>query len=114
MNIFFCSDPLQRRRVDVVYAEEYSAAETVFDARHLINFEGLQMAGEPFAEVRKPPVQEPPVEAVYRGWMVSPPHYEQLYGALKARGYVLINSPEQYRHCHYLTESYSVIEGLTP
>jgi hypothetical protein len=30
------------------------------------------------------------------------------------QGVVLINDPDQYRHCHHLPESYPVIEGSTP
>ncbi|QDG49553.1 hypothetical protein FIV42_02005 [Persicimonas caeni] len=114
MHIFFCSDPLERRRADAVYASEFAAARDVVDACHLIDFEGLEMSGKPFAEVTPPQRQEPAVEAVYRGWMLSPAQYRRLYGALEARGYMLVNSPEQYRHCHYLPESYGVLEGVTP
>ena len=52
--------------------------------------------------------------SVYRGWMLRPSQYRLLYEALAAKGIRLINDPVAYQHCHYLPESYSVIEGLTP
>src|SRR3954469_315028 len=46
--------------------------------------------------------------------MVKPRQYGRLHEALSDRGVVLINDPDQYRHCHHLPESYPIIEGLTP
>jgi hypothetical protein len=46
--------------------------------------------------------------------MVTPPQFRVLYEALIARGIRLINDPDQYRHGHYLPETYPVIEGQTP
>jgi hypothetical protein len=46
--------------------------------------------------------------------MMRPYHYEQLYAALAERNVRLVNSPTQYRHTHYLPESYDVIEEHTP
>ena len=37
-----------------------------------------------------------------------------LYSALAERGLKRINTPAQYRHCHYLPESYQIIKGHTP
>jgi hypothetical protein len=37
-----------------------------------------------------------------------------MYAELKLLGTSLINSPQQYRTCHYLPESYRWIEGHTP
>jgi len=51
---------------------------------------------------------------VYRGWMMTPEQYTILHDALNARGVRLINDPAAYRHCHYLPESYAVIERATP
>jgi len=55
-----------------------------------------------------------PETAVYRGWMLTPLQYTRLYSALEDRNIILINTPEQYRPCHYLPDSYSVIEQQTP
>jgi hypothetical protein len=57
---------------------------------------------------------EEPAAAIYRGWMLTPDQYRSMHGALSARGITLINSPEAYRTCHYLPDSYPFIEGRTP
>ena len=49
-----------------------------------------------------------------RGWMLRPDQYTQLYDALQAKGLHLINTPAAYRHCHYLPESYPIIQTATP
>ena len=46
--------------------------------------------------------------------MLQPEQYAQLYQALATRGIQLINDPAAYLHCHYLPESYSVLEGYIP
>jgi len=64
--------------------------------------------------VRRLPPQPDPGLGVYRGWMVTPDQYRLLYEALGAKGLRLLNDPAAYRHCHYLPESYPVIEPHTP
>lgn len=51
---------------------------------------------------------------LYRGWMLTPGQYARLYETLFQKNYKLINSPEEYQHCHYLPDSYPFIEGHTP
>jgi hypothetical protein len=51
--------------------------------------------------------------AVYRGWMYRANDYRSLYEALLARGCRLINSPQQYIHCHHLPENYPLIASRT-
>jgi hypothetical protein len=46
--------------------------------------------------------------------MLRPEQYTQLYDALQAKGLYLMNSPAAYRHCHYLPESYPIIQAATP
>jgi hypothetical protein len=46
--------------------------------------------------------------------MLQPAQYAQLYHALVALGVRLINDPAAYLHCHFLPESYSVLQGNTP
>src|SRR5688500_11230184 len=52
--------------------------------------------------------------ALYRGWMLTAPQYASLYQALDARNVRLVNTPEAYRFCHHLPESYAALEGVTP
>lgn len=64
--------------------------------------------------VRRVPHQPQPGLGVYRGWMLTPEQYRVLYEALEGKGIRLLNDPATYLHCHYLPESYPVIEPHTP
>jgi hypothetical protein len=114
MRILFCSDPLQPRRPDSAYAAEVAAAEARGIGYDLVDYEALVYESDPSRAVRRVPEQETPYLGVYRGWMLRPEQYAQLYHALAARGVRLINDPEAYRHCHYLPDSYSVLQRHTP
>ena len=117
MRLIYCADPLHQRQPDPDYAAEMMAAQAV-DARcDLINFEALTLDGDADRAVQRiAPADNPdqPMLALYRGWMLRPAQYAQLYAALLARGLRLINDPAAYRHTHYLPESYAVIAAHTP
>jgi hypothetical protein len=120
MRVIFCCDPLNRKVVDPAYAEEFAAASAAGLATALVSYEALVDEGDAEPAVRRvaPGGGAGAVGAralgVYRGWMLRPEVYARLYDALMWQGIALINTPEEYRHCHYLPESYSVIEGRTP
>lgn len=114
MLLIYCADPLHPRQPDSAYLEEVAASEAVGLAYGLISYEGLVDEGDAEAAVRRVPEQASPVTGIYRGWMLRPEHYAQLYDALAARGVLLINDPAAYRHCHYLPEWYPQFEGYTP
>lgn len=114
MRIIFCSEPFSPLRVDSAYENEASAAQDAGFEFDLIDFEALVDAENPVAAARKVKEQTSPVFAAYRGWMLKPEKYTQLFDALAKRNINLINSPDQYKHCHYLPESYSLIENHTP
>jgi len=80
----------------------------------LIDFEALVDAGNPPAATRKVKEQAAPTTAIYRGWMLKPETYSRLHDALSKRNLHLINSPAEYKHCHHLPESYSIIKSYTP
>ncbi len=114
MRVIFCADPLDRKRPDPMYAAEAEAASAAgFDCA-LLNFEALVDEQDAEAAVRRIAPADVQETALYRGWMLRPAAYARLYVALAARGIALLNSPVAYRHCHYLPESYPVIEGYTP
>lgn len=114
MKIILCSDPFAPTRVDDSYADEAQAAREAGLPYELINFEALVHHGKPDSAVRRvKPALEPEL-ALYRGWMLRPDEYQQLYAALQQRKLHLINSPDAYLHCHYLPESYPVIAAHTP
>lgn len=114
MIILFCSEPFGGKVVDPDFADEHNAAiEFGFDIG-LINFEkltGQDDAGRLFQVLPQCPVL---TSGVYRGWMLKPKQYEVLYQSLMERNILLINTPEEYRCCHYLPESYPFIRNYTP
>jgi hypothetical protein len=114
MLLVLCRDPLEPTRPDRAFEAEGAAIEALGLPYALVDHDALVRDDDPGRAVRRVPEQAQPVLAAYRGWMVTPRQYGRLYEALSARGVVLINDPDQYRHCHHLPESYPVIEGLTP
>src|SRR3954468_8170323 len=114
MLLVLCRDPLEHSRPERAFEAEVAAIEGLGLPYVLVDHDALVRADDPGRAVRRVPERAVPVRAAYRGWMMTPRQYGRLYEALFARGVVLINDPDQYRHCHYLPESYPVIEGLTP
>lgn len=114
MLLFACS-PLDPRTVDDSYADEYRCAQEAGFEVGVINIDAL-LSGDPQQAVKRL-AQLPRVQtetALYRGWMLRPAHYEQLYVALLTCNLRLINSPQQYTHTHHLPESYTILQGYTP
>lgn len=111
--MIFCGDPFNLRQPDEMYEAEVKAAKTVGFDYALINFEALVNENNPTKAVRQVPTEASTQMGIYRGWMLKPQQYDQLYQALADKGVVLINNPSSYQHCHYLPESYSVIEANT-
>ncbi|MFN8372299.1 MAG: ATP-grasp domain-containing protein [Anaerolineae bacterium] len=114
MRLIFCADPLNARQPDPMYKRETTAAEEQHIGFDLLNFEALVYDNNPVRAVQRIPQNDMMGTAVYRGWMLKPPQYRQLYEVLLERGIKLINTPDQYQHCHYLPDSYPVIEAHTP
>lgn len=114
MLLVLCRDPLEPNRPDRAFEAEVAAIERLGLPYVLIDHDALIQGETPARVVRRVQEQPQPVEAMYRGWMVTPPQYEVLHGLLAARNVKLLNDAEQYRHCHYLPECYPLIEALTP
>jgi len=114
MRIIFCSEPFSPYCVDSIYEKEAQTAQSIGFEYDLINFEELVNAKKPNTSVRLVKEQSSVTTAIYRGWMLKPEEYKQLFNALTKRNIYLINSPAQYKHCHYLPESYFLIKNHTP
>lgn len=114
MRVIFCSDYWNPRAPETTYAGEVNAAKKLGLAYSLLNFEELVEQQNTARVLRR--VEAAPNEeiALYRGWMLKPRVYEQLYQALAEKGLRLINTPAAYQHCHYLPEAYPVLAGHTP
>ncbi|HEU5228519.1 MAG TPA: ATP-grasp domain-containing protein [Ktedonobacteraceae bacterium] len=114
MRIIFCSDYWNRLAPDPLYQAEAKAAQKLHLDYSLINFEALtEKHNAEWAVSKVEPATDAEV-AIYRGWMLKPHVYEHLYAALAEKKLLLINTPVAYKHCHYLPESYHIIEGYTP
>ena len=114
MKSVFCSDPLNPRQPDEAYQAESAAAERLGIAFTLVDHDALACDNDPVKAVRRVPQQADHGLGLYRGWMLTPDQYRLMYEALDAKGVRLLNDPAAYRHCHYLPESYPVIEPHTP
>jgi hypothetical protein len=113
-HIVFGSHPFEPRKPDPAFEAEFEAAGRCGLIRHVVSMESLFEERNPARATRWISRLEPASEALYRGWMLSKPKYAELHNALREVGISLVNSPEQYAACHYLPESYPLIQGLTP
>lgn len=113
LRVLFCAHPLERATPEPAYDAEVAATRALGIDHALVRIEPLLERGDAAATTRGVPVREPG-PAVYRGWMLRPDRYAELHAALVARGDALVNSPEAYRHTHWLPESYAAIERWTP
>lgn len=113
MKFVFCSNPLNRREPDLDYQAEVRAVQKLGFEYILIDYEALVDENDAFKAVSLAPKSNSEL-GIYRGWMLKPDNYRQLFDALASIRIYLINSPAQYTHCHYLPESYSIIKSYTP
>jgi hypothetical protein len=109
--ILFPSDPLSPRKVDPDFEHERAAALQADLQVALVDHTRV-LHGESAGAVRSVPEGAGPT--LYRGWMLKPLQYQAMHDALSARGVQLLTTPEAYRLCHYLPESYPLIEDRTP
>jgi hypothetical protein len=113
MRILFCDSGFSSKEVDYMFAEEYQAAKNNAIPVSLISFESLRK-GDIETALKSVKPNEAIGAGIYRGWMLKPAEYAVLYKALLERNIELINTPEQYRFCHYLPENYDFIRDFTP
>ncbi len=113
MRILFCDSGFSHKEVDLMYAEEFQSAKNNLFELSLISFEELKR-GDIDAAIKRVNASEEVESGIYRGWMLMPSQYEGFYNKLLEKNIKLINSPEEYKFCHYLPENYKVIETLTP
>lgn len=97
-----------------MYQAEVDAATSIGFATKLIDFEALVNDNNVPKCLSAIPTTEEKLFAAYRGWMMSPTNYQKLFDGLAARGITLINTPEQYKYCHYLPEWLSKVGDRTP
>ncbi|WP_291727114.1 ATP-grasp domain-containing protein [Bernardetia sp.] len=113
MKILYCDNVIDPKIVDEDYQDEEQTAKEVGFETYLLSFEKL-MEGNAKSAIRFIPTQTKKELAFYRGWMMKPKMYALLYNELLEKNIMLINTPTEYEHCHYLPNSYYKIESITP
>lgn len=112
-NILFCSDPMNSKKVDTEYENEFNACRNYNVNIGLIHYEEIVM-GNIQKSVKNIPHLDKVAETVYRGWMLSEENYRLLYNELLKKNIKLINDPDKYLFCHYLPLNYEIIKEFTP
>jgi len=112
--ILFCADYWNPLIADCAYETEANVVEELHLNSSLITIEALVEQKNALRAIRKVEPASTEEPAIYRGWMLKPQVYAQLFTALAEKGLPLINTPAAYTHCHYLPESYHLIEDCTP
>lgn len=113
MRIIFCDSVYDRKIVDPDYLNEFNSAIKYGFNVSLISHEELvnNNIDSSISYVKSSSNLE---NAIYRGWMITPEQYEQLYNQLLTKNIRLINSPDDFKFCHYLPLNYPKIEEFTP
>lgn len=113
MKIIYCDSVLDNKVIEPDYEEEKKSAVNAGFDFSLVSFEELTV-GNITTALRFVKDVESKECGIYRGWMLTPNQYQELYNGLLSKNIELINSPAQYKHCHYLPNAYSKIESKTP
>jgi hypothetical protein len=101
MQILFPNDPLDPRRVEEYYADEFASVQKAGVSCALFSFEDFEQGS-----FRARPALLPEQIVVYRGWMLKPADYRRLAAAVEAQGASMLTSPQHYQACHHLPEWY--------
>ena len=113
MRVIFCDSGFSPKEVDYMYADEYESAKSNQLQVSLLSFEEINK-GKIESALKRVRASEEKTEGIYRGWMLKPNQYQQLYDGLLSKNIELTNNPIQYKFCHYLPESYDLIKEYTP
>lgn len=113
MKIIFCDSVIDNKRVEPDYETEYNSAKENGFETAIFSFEELQ-EGNINTALKHIKSSHHKELAIYRGWMMTPTIYDQFYDGLLKKNIQLINTPTEYKHCHYLPESYAKISEQTP
>lgn len=110
----FCESPLDCNTPDEEYVKECSAVRKMGANVTFYSYETLAQEGNTEKALKRIAQSQSVCPMVYRGWMLKPKQYQNLYRSLQEKGYRLVNDPIQYKRCHYLPENYPLIEDFTP
>jgi len=113
MIVIYCDSVINNKIIDPDYKDEKETAINVGFDFALISFEEL-IYGNVSGALNLVKASEKQQFAIYRGWMLTPVQYNNLFEGLLKKNILLINTPSEYKHCHYLPESYDKIKSKTP
>ncbi len=106
VSFLYTANPLDFEMPDEEYFNEYVASNNTFD-KMLFSYEELVYNHKLKIDKIIPGI------AIYRGWMLKPEQYEELYDLLSEKGIYLINSVKDYKRCHLFPNWYKYLEGKT-
>jgi hypothetical protein len=113
MKIIFCDSVIDNKIVEPDYQTEFDSAKENGFETEIFSFE--ELTDENINSALKFIKNSEKTElGIYRGWMMTPNIYEHFYNGLLKKNIQLINNPTEYKHCHYLPESYDKIIDETP
>lgn len=113
MRIIYCDSVVDQKVIEPDYEAEKEAAHDAGFNFSLISHEELT-DGNIAAALRIVREQEKTEPAIYRGWMLRPAEYQQLFDGLMRKNIQLINTPREYQNCHHFPDSYNEIKSITP
>lgn len=106
MHILFPHSPLNSRVPDELCAEQYGAFREAGASVSLFSLEAIQ-AGAPLS------LSIPPVDILYRGWMLTGAEYERFGRTVEGQGAKMIVSLDQYLGSHHLPNWYQKVREFT-
>jgi len=111
VKILFPADYFDIKSIEPDYEIEYNVACSMpeFDII-LYNYEEFIQSGV----FKSYPQEFDGGLCIYRGWMLKPNKYKELYEKLKNKGITLINDFHEYENCHLFPNSYEDIKNHTP
>ena len=109
--ILLPSDYYDSKNVDPSFSVEYQAICQIPEFKTiLLNYDGF-VTGD---RIKIYPKDHYTGDCIYRGWMLKPQQYKELYEYLYDKNILLINNPEEYNNCHLFPYAFNHVYNYTP
>lgn len=112
--VIYPSEYGQSRVVDRDYEFEKALTDKYGVYTALLNYDEFTCMGVKPKLTFLTDIPEEPVEGIYRGWMLKPEQYLELYKECEKHGIKLINNVEEYKNAHWFHRAYDKISSYTP
>lgn len=112
--VLYPSEYGKSRTVDRDYEFEKALTDKFGVYTALLNYDEFTCMGKSPKLTFLTDIPKEPVEGIYRGWMLKPEQYEQLYEVCKLCNIKLINNVEEYKNAHWFHKAYDKISSYTP